>query len=389
MRFFLPRTCSVPLLSLLFVSSGFAQLSPTGKQPSNAEQVRHAVAADQHPGPSAPARPVPLLPADFAGQPREGDIVIEPSPDAVDAAHAGVLKEDGLVEADTATYTAAGTSWKVQAMRFADTTGALSAFTFYRDPAMKDLAAGQHMVANPGTLLAQSGATLVVIHPAGLLSGPAQDATRLKPSVDVLLASLPKAGGVAAIPPMLPGLLPTPGLMTATIHYAIGPAAYNGPLPASAIDFSRDAEVVTAAYKLRSGATPTLTLVMMPTPQLAGVAQRTIAALPNAALHIRTHRTGPLVEVVSGAGVTTADADYLLSQVSYVSDVTMNQPEGYTSEVAKTARLLIGIALLTAFLGITALVVASFLGVGRVLYRRMRGLPDSSLNDESFITLKL
>ena len=381
------------LLPLLAGSASAQQQARDGHPAAQALQKKSL-----QPASTPVAKPVPLLPVDFAGLPREGTIVIESSAAAVDAAAAPVLKEAGFVEADTAQYTASGAvGWKVQAIRFVDATGALSAFTFYRNPAMHSISVGDDAAANPSLFLARSGATLIVVQASGLAQAatqaaaqPAtQDATRLKPAMDALVAALPKARGPAAIPPILPGLLPTPGLQAMSMHYAIGPAAYNGALPVSAIDFSRDAEAATAHYRLHSGADATLTLLMFPTPQIAGAAVRSIAALPDATLHVATRRTGPLVGVVSGTGVAAADARQLLAQISYVSDLTMNQPEGYTSEVAKTARLLVSIAYITGFLGIAAVVVAAFLGFGRVLFRRLRGKPDSSMNDDSFITLKL
>ena len=67
----------------------------------------------------------------------------------------------------------------------------------------------------------------------------------------------------------------------------------------------------------------------------------------------------------------------------------MDQPQGYTSEVAKAAKLLLGIGYLTVFLAIAALVIAVFFGAGRVLVRKLRGKPASSVSDDEFITLKL
>jgi hypothetical protein len=69
--------------------------------------------------------------------------------------------------------------------------------------------------------------------------------------------------------------------------------------------------------------------------------------------------------------------------------VTINHPEGYISEVSKAAKLLLGIAYMTGILAVAAVLLALFLGGGRLAFRRMRGLPDSSMNDDDFISLKL
>ncbi|RRA47894.1 DUF6599 family protein [Acidipila sp. EB88] len=330
---------------------------------------------------------LPLLPPDFAGEPREGSISIHPAANDVDAAHAAVLTEDGFVEADTALYAGAGTaSWSVQVLRFGDATGALSAFTFFRDPSMQAAAVGDNGAANAGLYLVRTRASVVMVRPAAGTSG---DARSLVPFVTSLVQSLPAVHGPEAVAPALPGLLPVAGLQSQTMHYAIGPASYNGPLPVGAMDFGRDAEVATARYHLPSGADAALTLWMLPTPQIAGAGLRTVLALPDASLHRATRRIGPLVGVVSGASVTPAEAEQLLAGIHYVSDITINQPQGYISEVAKTAKLLLGIAYFTALLGLAALTIAVFLGFGRLFYRRLRGKPDSSLNDDTFIRLKI
>lgn len=334
----------------------------------------------------------PLLPPDFAGTPREGNIVIQPTPSDADAAHTAVLKEDGLVESTTAHYAGSGPGgWTLEVMRFRDATGAYGAFTFYRDPAMQPKTVGDNAAASAGVFLVQSSASLVIARATGLgLTGnAAHPGIDLGTAMQALVQGLPKLGGPEAVIPALPGLMPAEGLEKQTLHYTIGPAGYNGPLPVSAIDFGRDAEAAIARYHLHSGTTGTLTLIMLPTPQIAGATLRTIAALPDASLHVATRRTGPLVGIVSGAGVSQADAGRLLGQIRYVSDLTLDQPQGYTSEVAKAAKLLVGIAWLTAILALAALVIAVFLGAGRVLLRRLQGRPDSSLNDDEFISLKL
>ncbi len=339
----------------------------------------------------------PLLPPAFAGEPLVGDIVSIADPNAADAAHAAVLKEDGLQQSSVAHYGGTGdVGWTVQALRFGDATGAYSAWTFYRDPAMEPVAVGENAAANANLFLMRSRATLVLARASGMAGAPAagrsiedQDARKLKFAMQGLLEGLPALQGPDAVAPSLPGLLPDEGLQANSIHYAIGPASYNGSLPVSAIDFNRSAEVATARYRLHSGSFGVLTLEMLPTPQIAGAALRGVEAMPDSALHAGTLRTGPLVAIVSGAGVSQADANRLLNRIHYVADVTMDQPQGYTSEVAKAAKLLLGIAYLTGILAVAALLLALFLGGGRVLLRRLQGKPDSTLHDEEFISLHL
>ena len=386
---YLPLRKTIPALllpALLLLASG-AQALPKSSG-SSGSQTGGVSSKQPSELPAKQQKPPALLPPDFAGMPREGNLVINADPGAVDPAHAGVLKEDGLVEAASARYVgAAGTGWSVQALRFADATGAFSAFTFYRDPAMQPEAVGQNSAANAGIFLMQNNITLVMVRPQA--GGTTQDATQLLPAMSALVSVLPTAQGPDAVAPALPALLSPAGLEKGSLHYAIGPSSYNGPIPANVIEFNKDAEAVTARYQLPSGGGATLTLLMLPTPQIAGSSVRAVLALPDAALHVATRRSGPLVGVVSGAGVSQAEAQQLLSKIHYVADITVDQPQGYISEVAKTAKLLLGIAYLTGVLAIAAVVIAFFLGAGRVALRRLRGKPDSSMNDDDFISLKL
>lgn len=336
--------------------------------------------------------PQPLLPAAFDGRPREGSIIMSGSAVDADSAHAAVLKEDGLTEAGTVEYRGVGVvGWHVQLLQFGDATGALSAFTFYRQPGMQVEQVGDNAAANATTFLVQRAASLVIVRAAGASSEtPEGNAMRLRSAVQSLLTGIPRVQGPEGVLPALPGLLPAQNLAVTTMHYAVGPASYNGAIPVSAIDFSRDAEVVTALYRLPSGAPGLLTLIMLPTPQIAHAQEQSIARLPDAASHVAARRIGPLLGVVSGQGVAAADAQALLAQLHYKAEVTVDDeaPQGPT-EIAKTAQLLLGIAYLTGLLAIASLVIAVFLGAGRVMIRRMRGKPDSSMNDDDFISLKL
>ncbi len=325
------------------------------------------------------------LPPDFAGLVRDGGVEIIPTPSAADPAHAAMLKENGLLEADTARYGSGVDGDTLQVLRFSDATGAFAAFTFYQSPAMRPEALGQNAAASPDLFLIQQRHILV-------LARRTPGATPLeaeRPALAALLAALPTTNGPEGVLPNLPGLLPSSGLDKQTLHYAVGPGSYNGPLPASAIPFDKDAEAATAQYRLSGGSRAVLTLIILPTPQIAGAALRSITALPDSALHVATRRIGPLIGVVSGSGVPQADAQRLLNEINYVADVTLNQPQGYVSEVAKAAKLLLGIAYLTVILAVAALVLAVFFGAGRVLLRRLQGKPPSSVTDDEFITLKL
>jgi hypothetical protein len=339
----------------------------------------------------APGLQKPLLPPAFAGEPREGDIVVDPAPSTADAAHAAVLKEDGMVEASRGHYgSGASSGWTVQAIRFGDVTGAYSAFTFYRTPQMQPERVGEDAASGQGIFVVRSGATLVI---ARSDTHPPPNAASLLTTMRALVNELPRIYGPESISPIVPRLLPRSGLDARTIRYALGPAAYSGPLPVGILGFQADAEVASAQYRLHDGKQATLTLSMLPTPQLARELIRDVGAMPDATMHLASHQFGSLVGVVTGVGVSPADAAALLAQVHYAPQLTMAVPVAAgtsgPNQVALAASLLVSIAEFTILMAIAAVTLAAFFGFGRVYFRRLRGKPDSSLYDEEFITLKL
>jgi hypothetical protein len=340
----------------------------------------------------SPAPPT-LLPAHFSGWVEQGASKSGTSPAALDSGNAEVLSEYGLKDFATGVYHHGGAEASVRAMRFADATGAYGAFTFYRNPDMNPAAIGNGGARNAHEVVFWSGTTVVDT----TFRGPQGPSTA---SLKALAKALPPASGRFGVAPSLPQYLPAKSLDESTVRYAIGPAAYavsGGVLPASAIDFSRDAETVTAQYAA-SGGRGTLTLIEYPTPQMAASAEKSIATLLKgplpaglqqsspAALGVR--RSGPIVAVTSG-NFSSAETQALLSQVKFQAQVTWSHPQSGNSEVKKAAEMLLGIAYLTAILAACAFLLAGFLGGGRALWRIMRGKPASSVYEEDFISLNL
>ena len=72
----------------------------------------------------------------------------------------------------------------------------------------------------------------------------------------------------------------------------------------------------------------------------------------------------------------------------YESDL-VSIPQPGESEVAKTGRLLLGIASLVMICSVAAIVLGFSVGGGRALYRLARGKPISSVFDTEFIHLDL
>ena len=228
-----------------------------------------------------------------------------------------------------------------------------------------------------------------------------------------IAARLPLPGGTRALPPPILVFLPTQSLTGQSTHYAEGAAGYagaGGVLPASVAGFDRGAAAVTANYALASGPA-TLTIFEYPTPQIARLEEDTIRsyiegvkrsggraqpagaqAIPQplqdsdlASLEVR--RSGVLVALVSGDAVPD-ESHELLENVHYEADLT-SIPQPVESEIAKTSKLLFGIAALVSIGAIAAIVLGFFFGGGRALYRVARGRPASSVYDEEFIHLDL
>lgn len=345
--------------------------------------------------PSAP----PILPFSFAGWQQASAPQPSAAPEAADQGNANVLREYGFSEFIAANYAQPDNKLSIRAIRFQDATGAYGAFTFYRRPGMQKEDIGSNAAFDGARVLFWTGTTLI---DATFDHLTAMSAAQLRE----LASDLPKTGGPSAIAPPLPKYLPTDSLDAGSIRYAVGPMAYarsGGVLPPGIIDFSREAEAVTADYSTKNG-DGTLTLLMYPTPQMAIHQQQAIETLFKAGnsqqaswpqslaesntVSLLVRRSGPLVAITSG-NFSPDEARKLINAVNYTADITWNHPEGYVSEASKTARLLLGIASLFGILAVAAIVLGFFFGGGRAVLRMLRGKSVSTVNDEEFISLKL
>lgn len=341
----------------------------------------------------APAQQA-LLPAVYAGWKEQGAAKTGTSAAAVDATNANVLNEYGLKDFSEAAYRHGGDRVDIRALRFTDATGAYGAYTFYRQPGMEHTEIGNGAARDAQRVVFWSGITVV----EATFDPPSAHAVR---AMRDLAAKLPVAMGSEAIVPTLPLYLPKDGLKRSTVRYAIGPAAYvqgGGELPTGVIDFSQDAEVVTAQYSTHGGR-GTLTVIGYPTPQMAMHAEKELTALlkngplpatleKSSAASIEAHRSGPMLAVTSG-NFTAAEAHALVGQVKYKAEVTLNRNIDYGHEVRDAAKMLAGIALLTGVVVGCALLLGMLLGGGRALWRVMHGKPISTVYEEDFISLNL
>ena len=298
-----------------------------------------------------------------------------------------------------ADYKRSGETLSLHALRFHDASGAYGAYSFYRQNGWPKEDIGTGATSNHNRVLFWLGNTVIDANFSRI--GPMSGS-----ELRELATHLPVPDGSRALAPPILSNLPKDQMDGQTTHYALGPVGYagsGGVLPPDLVGFDRGAEVVTATYTLRSNPA-TLTIVDYPTPQMAAAQEAKIRAYIKAGSQaqpawpkplqdsdlasIEVRRSGPLVALVSGDAIPE-ESHKLLATIHYEADITSIPQPGGDSEVAKTAKLLFGIAGLV-FIGVSAaLLLGFFLGGGRALYRIARGKPISSVYDEEFIHLDL
>jgi hypothetical protein len=316
--------------------------------------------------------PAPLLPAELGKMKRVADGDVGDGLDRVDAADKAVLAEDGLRRFAQSDYTQGPERGDVTVYQFADASGAISAYDYFLKPGMRREKLGDDSVANEDELLLRSGKN-VVVERSKLDRGAAAAV------MNELIDHLPKALGTAGIAPLLPTLLPAKGLDADSVKYALGPVGYQamgGAVPAQVVGFDRSGETVTAKY--RNGGL--LTLLLYPTPQIAGEQARAIEAAirqvgaPAGTVVVR--REGPLVALTTGQW-SAAEAKAMVGSVHLHSELSFDQPPPlvFKAEVHKTYTLLQSIAIFSGLGALAAVVLGLSLGFGRAAVRVMQGKP--------------
>jgi hypothetical protein len=382
---------AIACLTVLAVSASCADGQATG-----AKYDAHGKGT--HKGAAKATAPKGLLPDAFAGWVADGPVKKLTDPAQADGASAAALKEYDFDEGATAGYKRSGETLSLRALRFHDASGAYGAYSFYRQNGWPKEDIGAGATSDHNRVLFWIGDTVVDANFSRI--GPMSGS-----ELRELAAQIPTPDGPRALKPPLLASLPRDQLDGQTTHYALGPAGYagaGGVLPPELVGFDRGAEAVTANYTLRSGPA-TLTVIDYPTPQMAIAQEPKIRAYLKAGSQaqpawpkplqdsdtasLEVKRSGPLVAIVSGDAVED-ESHKLLALVHYESDVT-SIPQPTESEIAKTSKLLIGIAGLVIIGGSAALLLGFFLGGGRALYRMARGKPASSVYDEEFIHIDL
>jgi hypothetical protein len=308
---------------------------------------------------------------------------------------AAVVKEDGLTRYASGSYTraAGGAPLTVFALEFGDATGAYSAYTFYRT-----LEHGARVVGGNG----RSGKAAETTSDAGgslVWAGTAVLRVEGKTSANELAAltgMLPKVGGRLGLAPLLPTYLPAKGIENGTERYSLGPVAYKamgGTMPPDLLAWDKSAEVITAEYAGRGNGGGSVTLMLYPTPQIAGDRGRALEKYVNGAGlaqfgTLKMRRVGPLLGMTTG-DLSAEQAMALMTGLHLNGEVTFDKPMPleFHAEIKKTATLLQSIAAFCGLGLLAALVLGIFFGGARAGIRMLQG--KSAASDPEFLTINL
>jgi hypothetical protein len=324
--------------------------------------------------------PSPLLPTKFGPWQMEGTACSDCF--HPDEAVAAVLKENGLIRASQQTYRQPNSAetLKLEAYQFVDATGAFSAFTFLRGPSMKNLPADKRI--GKGTATTGGGQYLVLSGTTVVRATASTARPAIVEELRGMAVTLPKVGGPKGLSPLLPTYLPEKGLQADSVRYALGPIGFQamgGVVPAEIVGFDKAAEVVMAKYAGKG----MLTLLLYPTPQIAGEHGRAIATEMNrqgsAAGTVKMRREGPLVLLTTGAW-EAAEAKAMIEGIHLRNELTWNKsmPLEFHAEIQKTYSLLTSIAVFCGVGMLAAVILGLFLGGGRAAIRVLQGKPAAS-----------
>ena len=265
-----------------------------------------------------------------------------------------VWEDYGLQASESATYVKGKEKLTITAWRLNDSTGAMAAFDWQREPASTPSTVTSLAAETPNSLLLVHGNYLLYFNG----HKPAAD------ELSVVTDSLKNVDSTA-LPPLADDL-PNGTLIPNSQRFITGPASlerfYPG-LPPSVAAFRYGAEAVTGTYRTSKGDMP-LAIFNYPTHQIARERQAEFAGVPGAMVK----RSGPLVAVVLKAPDPDA-AERLLGQVRYQATVTVD-------EYVPTKRDNIGNLVVNAFVLIGILLafsVVSGLVVGGLRAYRHRG----------------
>lgn len=261
--------------------------------------------------------------------------------------------EFGLKSSETGAYEGNGKRFTLTAYELPDTTAALAAFDWQRDP--------KAAASKAANLASETADTLLLTHGSYLLSF-----NGYKPDQPELTALATQLRNVdSTILPLLPGHLPSENLVPNSERYITGPVGLAKFVPGispSLAGFHLGVEAQTGVFRSPKG-DMTLAIFNYPTNQMA---IQKIAEFEKLTGSL-AKRTGPLIAVVVSPPDPDA-AERLLAQVRYQASVTDNQY--VLSRRDNIGNLVINAFILTGILGIFCIVAGLFVGGFRTWLRR-------------------
>ncbi len=342
------------------------------------------------PGQTAVNLSPPLLPTGFGdgwkATTENHPAAPEPAFSLVEANKAA-LEEDGPQRSAVQNFEGPGSkTLHVEATEFKDVSGAIAALSVLVQPGMHNLRGlGAQAAEGEGGVLFRTGAVVAVVFPATAADVPALKA---------MAATMPIAEGSQALQPLLPTLFPGRGLNAFSLRYALGPASYmaqGGVLPAAGLGWNQSLEAATAKYNDRRGA-ETLTLLLYPTPTIAGAHLRSVqgmlSGLGASFRDAKTRREGSLVILAEGS--FSAAAAQALVENTHLRQILSTDKAMPTPDVIETRRtfgLFANIIVFSMVLGGAAILLGIFLGGGRALVRILQGKPAAT--EAEFLSLHL
>ncbi len=316
-----------------------------------------------------------MLPPAFGGWTRTA-IHTSQDPAAADPTNSALLKEDGFTDFEQADYVQPGRKITVKAIRFADASGAYSAFTAFASPDMQPVE-----MDSKDNDIGFSNGNAVTFYRQNLLVTAVFDSVDAMTLAKVreLASLLPQATGPAKKFPSIPAYLPRlkQSFVKNSEKYVTGPVALaksGSPVPEQLIGFNQGAEVEIGKYATGNG-TATLMVISYPTPAIAGEHQRAIegfAQNPTAtssadnAAPLTVKRSGPLVILTAGK-ISSDEARSLLASVNYEAELTWNQnthPDNYGG-------FLVGLIALIAVILLLCVVAGFAFGGFRILINKL------------------
>src|SRR5881296_3472123 len=340
----------------------------------------------------APRATPGILPNQFAGWEIAGSPHVSKDPALADPVNAALLKEYGFTDFESAAYTHDNRKLTVKAARFADTSGAYGAFTYYKMPQMLNEKIGDQGASLNERVVFYRGSILVDAVFEKLTAMSAADLRELA-------GVLPLPSGSTRNLPGLPAYLPKAGYVKNTAKYVAGPKGLEkiqAPLSASLVDFDASAEVVLGTYQTSAG-NATLMLINYPTNQIAAEHLRRIEAAHGQSPQqagsgnpgtFLSKRTGPIVVIATGS-LSQNEGKSLLAAVNYDANVTWNE-NTYLTKKDNLANLLVNIIILCGILILFAAVAGVAFGGIRLFIRRI--LPERVFDEPErgdFISLHL